>query len=289
MAKRIIQKHILQYMLWSYIFLVKCMGSKISHKLLTNNISLKFIIYMVNKSLNKKKTFRDKNIQLIFPNLSDDERKLFKKKYYQSFIETVLEEILLSPKKRPNYEVIGSKHLEGLGKSKILFVSAHIGAISMVEVCNLDMGYQGFSLYKETSNVAFGKISHKMRSRFSSPISIENTDTFVKKIESHHNVIIYTDLRIKSKRNGKRLRFCNHPAWSSTFIAEMAIKYDCSIVPVFAVRQSFFNYQVIYEAPIDTSSKDKVAITQLINDVISARVMENPTSWWLWNTNRWGR
>jgi lauroyl/myristoyl acyltransferase len=96
------------------------------------------------------------------------------------------------------------------------------------------------------------------------------------------------DLRVKGGRHTARLTLCGQPAWTSTFVAELALVYRRPIVPIYLNRLADGSFEFIIEPAIDQRSGDRLVIQQLINDSMSARILAQPGAWALWNTNRWG-
>ena len=85
--------------------------------------------------------------------------------------------------------------------------------------------------------------------------------------------------------SGEPLEFLGQDAKTTTAPAEMALRYNLPLVPVFAIRQpNKRNISIKYEEPIVHS--DVITMTNQINDRISNRIKENPEQWY-WLHNRW--
>ena len=68
-------------------------------------------------------------------------------------------------------------------------------------------------------------------------------------------------------------------------IAELALKYNASIVPCYGIRErDGVSIRVVFEDPIRNDSPRN--IIQSINDSLEERVRTNPTQWH-WLHNRW--
>ena len=67
--------------------------------------------------------------------------------------------------------------------------------------------------------------------------------------------------------------------------AEMALKYNCLLVPTYGVRHKNGNdFDLIIEDPIPHS--DAKSMTQALNDSLAAQVRANMDQWF-WIHNRW--
>ena len=91
----------------------------------------------------------------------------------------------------------------------------------------------------------------------------------------------------QDSHSGKPIKFLGQVARTTTAPAEMAIRYDLPLVPVFATRHpNGQNIKIEYEKPIIHS--DAVTMTNEINKRISARIEKNPEQWY-WLHNRWNK
>ena len=84
---------------------------------------------------------------------------------------------------------------------------------------------------------------------------------------------------------GALLDFLGQPAPTALSAAEMALKYDTLLVPIYAERlENGLDFDIQIEAPITHS--DPVTMTQALNDSLAARVRAKPAQW-LWIHRRW--
>lgn len=85
-------------------------------------------------------------------------------------------------------------------------------------------------------------------------------------------------------KRGTPIDFLGHPAPSGTTIAELAIKYDLPMIPVYATRQPDGLTRVEFEAPIARGTA--VEMTQAYADSLGARVRATPGQYF-WLHRRW--
>lgn len=84
---------------------------------------------------------------------------------------------------------------------------------------------------------------------------------------------------------GARLDFMGKPAPTALSAAELALKYDALLVPVYGVRQADgVTFDILVEAPIPHS--DAATMTQALNDSLTAQVQARPEQWF-WVHRRW--
>ncbi len=86
-------------------------------------------------------------------------------------------------------------------------------------------------------------------------------------------------------KHAPELDFMGQPAPTALSAAEMALKYDAPLVPVYGIRQpDGLTFRIVAEAPIPPS--DPVTMTQALNDSLSALVRTHPEQWF-WIHRRW--
>lgn len=85
--------------------------------------------------------------------------------------------------------------------------------------------------------------------------------------------------------HGSDLSFFGHTAKTALSAAELALKYNCLLVPVYGVRQpNGISFQLHVEAPIAHSTPE--VMTQALNDSLEAQVRAHMDQWF-WVHRRW--
>lgn len=84
---------------------------------------------------------------------------------------------------------------------------------------------------------------------------------------------------------GARLSFFGQPANTAVSAAQLALKYDALLVPIYAVRKADgLGFAIEVEPPVPHS--DEKTMTQALNDSLEAQVRRHPEQW-LWTHRRW--
>ena len=84
---------------------------------------------------------------------------------------------------------------------------------------------------------------------------------------------------------GVMLDFLGQPTRTVLSLAEMALKYDAVLVPIWGIRtpgKPGFRVQV--DAPVPPS--DPRTMTQALNDAFAAQVRQHPEQWVWWHNRR---
>jgi KDO2-lipid IV(A) lauroyltransferase len=85
--------------------------------------------------------------------------------------------------------------------------------------------------------------------------------------------------------HGARLTFFGRPAKTALSAAELALKYNCLLVPVYGIRQpDGISFVLLIEPPIPHSTPE--IMTQALNDSLEAQVRAHMDQWF-WVHRRW--
>ena len=103
----------------------------------------------------------------------------------------------------------------------------------------------------------------------------------IKKIKSNYSIALMVDQRVSE---GLKIPFFNKPAYTTTIPAQLALKFDCKLVPIFLERTQGVNFKMkIYEPyKINKTGKDDQDIKRItleINQIIEKMITNNPTQW----------
>ena len=114
------------------------------------------------------------------------------------------------------------------------------------------------------------------------------TREIINKIKDGYSIALMVDQRVGE---GPRIPFFNQLARTTTIPAQLALKYDCKLVPISLKRIRDINFEMTVLEPYKVqktgnSDKDTQSITLEINQIIEKMIIDNPTQW-LWSHNRW--
>ena len=89
----------------------------------------------------------------------------------------------------------------------------------------------------------------------------------------------------------ERIPFFNIPAHTTTIPAQLALKFNLEIVPIYLERKNDNSFVMEVLQPIaidktDSPENDKKTITIKINQTIEKMVLKNPGQW-IWTHSRW--
>ena len=237
----------------------------------------------------KKRVF--KNLELIYPKMSNLERKKFLKKFSQNLGLTFSE--FLFNEEYHRYQNIKfrncseiSEILEAVKINRpVLIVSGHIGPWEAVRALLRRNGIETAAIYRKSKNVFYQPYHHKTIAAGGKPIfqvGRKGTSAMIKFLKKGGVVCVMIDQAVSE---GKYMDFMGIPAKTSLAIANIAIKYDALIIPAYAIRKEENKpIQVIIEPSLKIS--DPFKIIEKLNKSLENMIRKYPSQWY-WVHNRW--
>ena len=85
----------------------------------------------------------------------------------------------------------------------------------------------------------------------------------------------------------EKVKFFNNLALTTTLPAQLAIKYNLDIVPVFIERINESKFNIEFYNPINPKYfENKIKLTEKLNNVLEEMIIRNPSQW-IWTHDRW--
>ena len=107
-------------------------------------------------------------------------------------------------------------------------------------------------------------------------------------IKNNFSVALMIDQRVSE---GKNLPFFEHMALTTTMPAQMALKFDLDIVPIYISRNLTNNFEMEIYEPIKILKNEDVEANKLnisiqLNKILEKMISRDPGQW-IWTHNRW--
>ena len=229
----------------------------------------------------------------VFPGLSKKEINSITKKVGCNTALT-LSELLMNDdyKKRKKLISADGEGFETLKEAKsngqgAIIVSAHFGQWEAIRHHLADNNMETGAVYRKNNNPFYERLFLKSIKYGGLPIIARGGKGNINMIRHLKKGGFFALLVDQDSHSGKPIKFLGQDARTTTAPAEMALRYDLPLVPVFAVRQANGqNIKLEYEEAIIHT--DAITMTNEINDRISARIQKNPEQWY-WLHNRWNK
>ena len=103
-------------------------------------------------------------------------------------------------------------------------------------------------------------------------------------IKNNHSIALMIDQRVSE---GENINFFNKPALTTTLPAQLSIKFNLDIIPVFIERKKNDNFEIEFQKEINPKNfKNKIELTKKLNNILEKMIIKNPNQW-IWTHNRW--
>jgi len=247
----------------------------------------------------RKKTIAKKNILIAFPDLNENSINEMIERMWKNigriFGEYIhinkfsimdLKKIKIGFANKNNFEILKKNN------KPVVFFSGHFANFELMAKCLQELGFNIGAIYRPLNNIFLNPIMEFIRKKYICPIQIEKgsngTKKLIKHISTNNPLALMIDQRLSSSI---RVPFFNQPATTTTTPAQLAIKYDALLVPVFLKRLEKTNFEFFIEEPLiinrtNDYDKDIFNITQSMNKKIEEFIKRDPAHW-LWSHDRW--
>lgn len=167
----------------------------------------------------------------------------------------------------------------------VILVSGHFGNFNTWRAVMKAQGITAASLYRPMNNRYFDRHYVAALGRFSSPMLPRNRQgmaAMLRHLRQGGALVILVDQRMGA---GAPLRFFGHTAYTALSAAELSLKFNALLVPIYAVRQeNGLDFNVVVEDPVPPSTPE--TMTQALNDSLEAMVRRYMDQWF-WIHRRW--
>ena len=247
----------------------------------------------------RKKIIAKKNILIAFPDLNEKSINEMIDRMWKNIGRIFGEYIHINKfsvidQKKKKIVFTNKNNIEILNKNNkpIVFFSGHFANFELMAKCLQELGFNIGAIYRPLNNIFLNPIMEFIRKKYICPIQIEKgsngTKKLIKHISTNSPLALMIDQRLSSSI---RVPFFNQPASTTTTPAQLAIKYDALLIPVFLKRLEKTNFEFFIEEPLiinRTSDYDKdiFNITQIMNKKIEEFIKKDPAHW-LWSHDRW--
>jgi len=191
-------------------------------------------------------------------------------------------------------KINGSKYLEDIKKKNeaVIFYSAHFANFELMAMELDKFGIKCAAIYRPLNNFFLNPLMEYLRMKYICPNQIpkgrKGMREIINKVKTGYSIALMVDQRVGE---GPRALFFNKPAHTTTIPAQLALKYNCKLVPIFLERKKGTNFEMTIYEPYNiqktgNDNQDTINITQKINQIIEKMIVKNPTQW-IWSHNRW--
>ena len=191
-------------------------------------------------------------------------------------------------------KINGTNYLEQIKKNNepVIFYSGHFANFELMAMELDKFGIKAAAIYRPLNNFLLNPIMEYLRMKYICPNQIPKgrmgMREIISRVKDGCSIALMVDQRVGE---GLRIPFFNKPAHTTTVPAQLALKYNCRLVPIFLERKEGINFEMTVHEPYEIqktgdADRDTKSITLKINQLIEKMIIKNPTQW-LWSHNRW--
>ena len=191
-------------------------------------------------------------------------------------------------------KINGTKYLEEIKKSNkpVIFYSGHFANFELMAMELDKFGIKTAAIYRPLNNFFLNPIMEYLRMKYICPNQIPKGRSGIREVinrfKNGYSIALMVDQRVGE---GPRIDFFGKPAQTTTIPAQLALRYNCKLVPISLKRIEDVIFEMTVHQPYEISKtgndeQDIQNITLKINQIIEKMVIENPNQW-LWSHNRW--
>ena len=173
-----------------------------------------------------------------------------------------------------------------------IFYSGHFANFELMAMELDKFGIKFAAIYRPLNNFFLNPLMEYLRMKYicsnQIPKGRKGIREIINKVKNGYSIALMVDQRVSE---GPRVPFFNKPAHTTTIPAQLALKYNCKLVPIFLERKKGANFEMTVYEPYkiqktDNDEEDTKNITLKINQVIEKMIIRNPKQW-VWPHNRW--
>ena len=270
-----------------YIFFLvgRILGIKISRKIFS-------WLFMYLGPLFKSKRIINNNIKIYSNNITSINQKKIVSSMWSNYGKTFIEYIFLDHLKKTSSNILieGEENLfELIKKNKqVIFVSGHFANFELMSMLITKKNIPLATIYRPLNNIFLNPFMEYLRKKYVCKNQIRKGINGVREaiefIKDKHSIALMIDQRVSE---GEYIDFLGKPALKTTLPAQLSLKYNLGIIPVYIERTKDDKFKIQFQKEINPKSyNDKVKITETLNKVLDEMISKNPDQW-IWTHNRW--
>jgi len=239
------------------------------------------------------------NIKIGLGEMDENEEAKIINSMWSNIGRTFAEYIFLKDFKfnKTNFDHIkinGINYLNEIKKNNVpaIFYSGHFANFELMAMELDKFGIKCAAIYRPLNNFFLNPLMEYLRMKYICPNQIPKGRVgmreIISKVKDGYSIALMVDQRVSE---GPRALFFNKPAHTTTIPAQLALKYNCKLVPISLERKECTNFEMTIHEPYKiqktgNDEEDSKNITLKINQIIEKMIIKNPKQW-IWSHNRW--
>jgi len=279
-------KYFIQAILVYFSFLImKIIGLRLSRYLFS------FIFKLIGPII-RKNNIAIKNLLKFQKNLDREKQNEIISKMWSNYGMTFVEYIFLKNfrKRNSHIKIEGEKILDTVleNKKPVIFISGHFANFELMSMEITKKNINLATIYRPLNNYFLNPFMEYLRVKFICNNQIKKGIGGVKEainfINKGHSIALMIDQRVSE---GEKIKFFNEDALTTTLPAQLALKFNLDIIPIYLERKNNNSFFMKINKPIDLSKlNNKTDVSKKLNQILENMITQNPYQW-IWTHNRW--
>ena len=286
---KIIKYFIQAFIIYTFFILIKILGLNISRRLFAK------IFQMIGPLIKSEKTINE-NLEKFLSSYNEEQKKNIKKTMWSNYGKTFVEYLFLNKFRKDKSHIIfkGKEILKGIiNKNKpVIFVSGHFANFELMSMELTRETINLATIYRPLNNLFLNPFMEYVRRTYVCRNQIKKGIAGVKEsinyLKKNCSIALMIDQRVSE---GKRLPFFDQMALTTTLPAQLAIKFNLEIVPIYIKRNldDSFEMEILKPIALDRNEDlitQKINTTIKLNKILEEMISRDPGQW-IWTHNRW--
>ena len=208
--------------------------------------------------------------------------------YGMTFIEYIYLGKFL--KNNNHVKVIGEEYLnKALEDNKpVIFISGHFANYELMSMEIVKRQIKLATIYRPLNNIFLNPFMEFLRKKYVCPNQIKKGINGVRQtieyLKKNYSIALMIDQRVSE---GDKIIFFGEKALTTTLPAQLSLKFNLNIIPVFIERTKQNNFNIEFLEPIKWNKfKNKIELSEALNRTLEKMIIRNPNQW-IWTHNRW--
>ena len=268
-----------------FFFIGLILGIKLSREIFANFFSIIGPVF-------KSKKILKKNLEIFSSYSKCMETKKISKNMWKNYGMTFIEYIFLRQLRKSNSHITikGENILNEIIKNKksAIFISGHFANFELMSMELTKRNLKLATIYRPLNNFFLNPFMEFLRKKYicSNQIKkgINGVRDAIEYIKSNFSIALMIDQRVSE---GEKINLFGKAALTTTLPAQLSLKYNLNIIPVYIERVKNNHFVIEFQDPINSENyKDKIKLSERLNKELEKMIIKNPNQW-IWTHNRW--
>jgi len=271
--------------IYLFFFIIKLIGLSISRTLFS------LIFKKIGPIIKSSNTIK-KNLNIFSNKISEQKKREIELNMWSNYGKTFVEYMFLKKFRKENLHINieGKKILDEISHNNkpVIFVSGHFANFELMSMEITKNKINLATIYRPLNNFFLNPLMEYLRKKYVCNNQIKKGRLGIKEcieyIKKGFSIALMIDQRLGE---GDRVKFFNKKAHTTSLPAQLSLKYNLDVVPIFIEREHKDSFKIKIYKPINTSSfKSKSELTEKLNQILENMILKNPGQW-IWTHDRW--